>query len=114
MAGTITKLAGPLALTTTYTTDIYVPGSALKYSVVRQIHVANKTGSPETFRLYLGATGANAAGTELYYDVAVPANDYVDLYLSLKMTSTTFLVGGASAATALSITIMGDEHVVPA
>ena len=113
MAGMIKRLAGPLALTNTYGTDIYVPPSALKYSVIRMIHVANKSASAATFRLYLGATTATAAGTELYYDVSVPVGSYVDLPLYLKVASTDFLVGGASAATALSITVMGEEHVVP-
>lgn len=111
MAGTTKRLAGPLALTTTYTTNIYVPASALVYSLIRQLHIANKGGAT-TFRLYLGATGANAAGTELFYDYPVPANSTVVFYwpAGLKVTSADFLVGGCADATRLSITITGDEH----
>ena len=112
MAGVIKKLAGPAALSSTYTTNVYVPGSALVYSVIRHIHVANKTAGAVTFRLYLGATGANAAGTELFYDKSVAAYDVYDWYGALKVTSTDFIVGGASAATSLSITISGDETAV--
>ena len=112
MAGTIKKLVGPIALTSTYTTNVYNNTSALIYDVVRHIHVANKTSGAVSFRLFLGATGANAAGTELFYDTSVPANSYIDWYGALKLLSTDFLVGGASAATSLSILIEGDQHVV--
>src|SRR3990167_2436136 len=99
------KLAGPLALTTTYTTNVYVPASALVYDVIRHIHIANKTASAVTFRLYLGATGANAAGTELFYDKSVAANAVYDYYCAPKVTSADFLVGGAGTTLALTITI---------
>jgi hypothetical protein len=112
MAGTIKLLYGPAALTNTYTTNVYVPASALVYDVVRHIHIANKTTSAATFRLYLGATGGNAAGTELFYDQSIAANSSFDYYCMLKLTSTTFLVGGASAATTLTITVSGESYVV--
>ena len=108
----IKKLHGPAALSDVYTTDVYVPASALVYDVVRQIHIVNKTAGAVTFRLYLGATGANVAGTELWFDKSIAAHDSFDWYGMLKLTSTTFLVGGASAAASLTITIMGDSVVV--
>jgi len=74
----IKKLYGPAALTDTYTTNVYVPASALVYDVIRQIHIVNKTASAATFRMYLGATGGNAAGTELWYDYNVPAHSAYD------------------------------------
>lgn len=114
MAGTIKRLAGPLALTTTTTVNIYNPASALIYGVVKQIHVDNKTAGTVTFSLWLGATGANAAGTELYNLEPVTAQLGKDYYFSpgLKMGSTDFLVGGASANTSLTITVMGEEAVI--
>lgn len=112
MAGRTKRLAGPLALTTTYGTNIFNPASALVYSVVRHIHVANKTGSDQTFRLFLGATTANAAGTELFYDKTVEANSEFDYYCALEMTSSDFLVGGAANATSLTITVEGDNYVL--
>jgi hypothetical protein len=115
MAGTIKRTFGPLALTTTLTTNVYAGagGSALIYDVIKQINVCNKTGSAATFTLYLGATGANAAGTELFTAVSVPANTTSSFYFNpgLKMTSTDFLVGGAGTATALTITGMGEQIV---
>ena len=108
----IKKLYGPAALTNTYTTNIYVPTSALVYDVVRHIHVVNKTAGTVTFRIFLDATGGNTAGTELFFDKPIAAYDTYDYYCALKLTSTTFLVGGASAATSLSILIEGESVVV--
>lgn len=108
----VKRTAGPLALTNTLTTNVYNQGSALIYDVIKHIHVANKTAGAVTFSLWLGATGANAAGTELFSAVSVPANSVYDWYGNLKMLSTDFLVGGASAATSLTVTIEGEQYVV--
>lgn len=112
MAGTLKRLAGPVALSATLTTNVYNNASALIYDVIKHIHIANKTAGPVSFSLWLGATGANAAGTELFNGVVVPANSVYDWYGYLKLTSTDFLVGGASAATSLTATIEGEQHVV--
>ena len=112
MAGTLKRTFGPLALTTTLTTNVYNQGSALIYDAIKHIHVANKTASAATFSLWLGATGANAAGTELFNGVSVPANSYFDWYGNLKMLSTDFLVGGSNTTTALTITGEGEQFVV--
>jgi hypothetical protein len=112
MPGTIKRLAGPLALTTTLTTNVYNNTSALIYDVIRHIHIVNKTGTAATFTLYLGATGANAAGTELWTAQTVAANSSFDWYGSMRMNSTDFLVGGAGTTTALTISIFGEQNVV--
>lgn len=76
--------------------------------------VTNKTAGAVTFTMYLGATGANAAGTEQFTAVSIPANTTVTFpfYGGLKMVSTDFLVGGASAGTSLTITGMGEQFIV--
>lgn len=112
MAGTIKRTFGPVALTTTLTTNIYNNTSALIYDVIRHIHIVNKTGSAATFSLWLGATGANAAGTELFNGHSIPANSTYDWYGALRMASTDFLVGGSNTATALTITGEGEQFVV--
>jgi hypothetical protein len=112
MAGTIKRTFGPLALTTTLTTNVYNNSSALIYDVIKHIHIINKTGSAATFTLYLGATGANTAGTELWTAVSIAANSAFDWYGNMKMLSTDFLVGGAGTTTALTITGMGEQFVV--
>jgi hypothetical protein len=117
MAGTIKSL-GPVALTTTYTTNIMqgggftlASGSALLFDVVRTIHVANKAAN-DTFRLFLGATGANAAGTELFFDYPVSAKLSYDWYTAKKLVSTDFLVGGAATTLTLVMTLMGETYAV--
>lgn len=108
----IKRTVGPVALSATLTTNVYNQGSALIYDIVKHIHVVNKTGAPATFSLWLGVTGGNAAGTELFTAQVVAANASFDYFCNLKMTSTDFLVGGASAGTTLTITIEGEQYVV--
>ena len=112
---------GPIALTNTLTTNLLNPatatggtnaGSSANYIVLRHIRIVNKTAGAVTFTLYLGATGANAAGTEIIgtaYSVA--ANSAFDWYGQLRLDSTDFLVGGASANTSLTIDGEGEIGV---
>ena len=119
MASNKTFRFGPVALTTTMTTNILNPptatggvnaGSSPQYIILRQLRIVNKTGAAATFSLWLGATGANAAGTEVFgIGTSVPANgSFVDGGL-LRLDSTDFLVGGASANTTL--TIQGEGEI---
>lgn len=104
---------GPIALTNTLTTNLLNPaaatggvngGSSGQYIILTHIRVVNKTAGAVTFSLWLGATGGNAAGTEVIGQaLSVAANSYVDWFGSLRLDTTDFLVGGASAATSLSI-----------
>lgn len=113
MAGTPKRTFGPLALTNTLTTNVYNQASALIYDVITHIAIVNKTAGAVTFSLYLGATGANAAGTEVIGTAkSIPANDTFHWYGRLKMASTDFLVGGASANTSLVITAEGEQFVL--
>jgi hypothetical protein len=127
---------GPVALTTTTTNNIINPptltgGTGLAgtntntYVVIRHIRVVNKTGTAATFGLWLGATGANAAGTEVISGaqatagaltastgVSVAGQSYFDWYGQLRMDPTDFLVGGASTATALTLEAEGEIGIV--
>lgn len=110
---------GPVALTNTLTTNILNPaaasggvngGSSGQYIILRHVRIVNKTAGAVTFTLYLGATGANTAGTEVIgtaYSVA--ANSAFDWYGALRLDTADFLVGGASANT--SLTIQGEGEV---
>lgn len=112
MAGTIKRTFGPVAMSSTLTTNIYNQGSALIYDVIKHINIVNKTAGPVSFSLWLGATGGNVAGTEVIGTARViAANSAFDWYGNLKMVSTEFLVGGASAATSLTITAEGEQLV---
>ena len=113
MAGTTKRTFGPVALSATLTTTVYNQGSALIYDVITHIMIVNKTAGAVTFSLWLGATGANAAGTEVIGTAkSIAANDTYHWYGRLRMTSTDFLVGGASAGTSLTIYGEGVQIVV--
>lgn len=104
-----------VALTTTMTTNILNPPTGAggvgptatnQYIIMKHIRISNKTGSAATFSLWIGATGANAAGTEFMgtaYSVA--ANSYNDWYGNVRLDTADFLVGGAGTTTALTIQI---------
>jgi hypothetical protein len=111
MAGTIKRIAGPAFLAAA-AADIYTPPAATIYTVIRHIHIANVTGGAVTFTLYVGATGGSSAGTELFKGYSVAANSSFDYYCVLRMASTDFLSGLASAATSLTITVEGEQNVV--
>lgn len=105
---------GPIAMSSTLTTNILNPGTTTGgvnsgtpqnlFVLLKHIRIVNKTASAVTFSLWLGATGANAAGTEVIgQGLSVAANNFIDWYGLLRLDVADFLVGGASAATSLSI-----------
>jgi hypothetical protein len=112
---------GPIALTVTTTTNLLNPptatggvnaGSSPQYITLKHIRVVNKTASAATFSLWLGATGANAAGTEVIgTGLSVAGNSAYDWYGMLRIDATDFLVGGAGTATALTIQAEGEIGV---
>ena len=125
---------GPVALSTTTTTNIINPptltgGTGLAgtntntYVVLRHVRIANKTTAAASCALWLGATGANAAGTEvivggiasagaLTNGVSIAAGSYLDWYGQLRLDVADFLVGGAVTATALTIEAEGEIGIV--
>ena len=114
---------GPVALTTTLTTNILNHGtttggtgmpatSANLYFVLRHIRIVNKTVSAATFSLFIGATAGNVAGTEFMgIGNSVPANSFVDWYGALPMDVADFLVGGAGTTLALTFEAEGELGV---
>lgn len=121
MAANKTFRFGPIALTNVLTTNLLNPptasggvngGSSSQYIILKHIRVVNKTGGAVTFSLWLGATGANAAGTEtIGQGLSVAANSYIDWYGLKRLDAADFLVGGASALTSLSIEGEGEIGV---
>lgn len=121
MAANKTFRAGPVALSNTLTTNILNPpaasggvgaGSSGNYIILRHIRIVNKTAGAVTFSLWLGATGANAAGTEVVgTGLSVAANSAFDWYGMIRLDTTDFLVGGASAATSLTFQAEGEIGV---
>lgn len=110
---------GPIALTATLTTNLLNPpaasggvnaGSSAQYIVIRKMRILNKTSGPVSFSMWLGATGANTAGTEVIgQGKFVAANDAYDWVGQLRLDAADFLVGGASANT--SLTVEGEGEI---
>lgn len=119
MAQNKTFRFGPVAMSNTLTTNILNPpaasggvnaGSSGQYIILKHIRIVNKTAGAVTFSLWLGATAANAAGTEVIGTaLSVAANSAYDWYGQLRIDAAEFLVGGASAAT--SLTIQGEGEI---
>jgi len=94
----IGSLSGPVGYTQTQ-----------PYLLITHIRIVNKTGSSANVSLYIGATGASAAGTEFAFNAyPVAANSYVDWYGRLRLDSTDFLTGLASAAATLTFEAEGE------
>jgi hypothetical protein len=110
---------GPIALTNTLTANLLNPpaatggvnaGSSSQYIILNHVRVLSKSSSAATYSLFIGATGANAAGTEFMGSATpVAANSRDDWYGSVRLDAADFLVGGASANTAL--VIMGEGEI---
>ena len=110
---------GPIPLTNTLTTNLLNPptltggagvGATAIYIILRRINIINKTAGAVTCSLWLGASGANIAGTELASALSIPANSCIPLpFAYLRLDIADFLVGGASANT--SLTIEGEGEI---
>lgn len=111
MAGTPFK-DGPAYLTDA-SDNVYVP-AANTYALVRHIHLCNTDSSARTVTLWVGATGAEAGGTEILKDHSIGAKGEYDLYFpsGLKLLETDFLVGAASTTNVVTATVTGELHAV--
>lgn len=105
MADKIVRTFGPAAMAAS-ATNVYHNSTSTIYDVLLHIHVVNTSTSAQTFSLYVNATtGTESAATALFVNQAIGANDVYDWYGKLRLDSTDFLVGHASAT---SVTIMGE------
>jgi hypothetical protein len=121
MAANKTFRFGPIALTATPTTNLLNPvtasggvnaGASAQYIILNHVRIVNKTAGAVTCSFWLGATGANAVGTEVIAQAtSVPANSYIDWYGKLRLDAADFLVGSAGAVTSLSIQGEGEVGV---
>lgn len=113
MSGTPGK-TGPVALTTTLTTNIHNGGggSAALRDRIKHIHITNKTDAVAKVSLWIGATGANAAGTELFSARSIDGRKELEYYCDTPLTSADFIVGGSDTATALTILIEYERSVI--
>ncbi len=107
---------GPVVLSNTLTTNLLnpptltggvnLPGTTVNcYYILRHIRITNVTSGAVTFTLCIGATGATASSSNAFmgFGSSVPANSSVDWYGLLSLDVADYLVGGAGAATSLTI-----------
>ncbi len=115
---------GPLALTNSAanlvnpgTTTGGVNSTSAPYDkltiILTHIRIVNKTNAAATFSLYIGATGASAAGTEFAGTAqAVAANSAYDWVGRIPLSTSDFLTGLASANTTLTFQAEGEIMVM--
>jgi hypothetical protein len=140
MASNKTIRLGPFVLTTATNVNIFNPATTTggvngsgtaaaapndkTFVIWRHIRVTNKTATAQRFALWLGASTAQALGTEVIAagtatsnlldastGVSVAANSFIDWYGLLFMSTSDFLVGGASASGALTIEGEGEVGI---
>jgi hypothetical protein len=128
---------GPVALTTTTTTNVFSPptltggtgvpeNSTNSFYLIKKIRVVNRTGTAASFALWLDATGGNTSGKEFVFGgaasagaltqgVSVGANSFVEEFGNWRISAADtnkFIVGGAGTATALTIEAVAEIGVV--
>jgi hypothetical protein len=114
MAGTSWK-AGPVAVATTSDDVAGVNPAAGTYRKIFHIHVANTNGASRALSMWIGATGAEGAGTALCEGKVIAANDVFDMYFpaGLRIVAADFLVALSSVdSTSLEITVTGESFVL--
>jgi hypothetical protein len=98
--------ANPAA--TTATTIYTVPASTT--AVISSVVVANRSGSAQTFRLYVRVAGEAINDKQyLAYDMTCPANDTVFFQLGITLAATDLLCAYVSAQQ-LAISVFGVEE----
>jgi hypothetical protein len=121
MASNKTFRFGPIGLTALLTTNLLNPpaaaagvnaGASPQFIILKHLRIVNKSNLAVSFSMWLGATAANAAGTEVIgQGQPVAANSSYDWYGLMRIDVADFLVGGASTAGALSVSGEGEIGV---
>lgn len=104
MADTAKRLYGPARPATTTATLYTVPGSTT--AIIRNIHIANPTGSAATATLGIGA---DAAGIRLFDAFSVPAGEVLDWSGFLVLAAAEILTGMQGTLNAMTFTVSGVE-----
>lgn len=122
MASNTAFRSGPVAIANatanilnppTLTGGVNANPPASTYLIIKHIRVSNKTAAPVNVSLWIGATGASAAGTEFAWSATpVPANGFIDYYGTLRMDVADFMTALASAATSLTFIAEGEIGLV--
>lgn len=121
MAANKTVRFGPIAITNsvanvlnpgTTTGGVNMPSGSNLFFLLKHVRIVNKTSSAHTISAWVGATGASAAGTELWFSgTSIPANSYIDFYGLLRLDVADFLTMQADANTSLVFQGSGEVGV---
>jgi hypothetical protein len=91
----ITSLAGPVGYTQTQ-----------PYVIVKHVRAVNNDSTAHTAKLFKGATGASAVGTEVIFaGTSIAANSFSDWYGQMRLDSSDFLTGLADVANKITLEI---------
>lgn len=109
---------GPLALSTTLSTNLLSPptatggvnaGSSPMYIVLRRLTVVNTNSGTKTFSLWLGPTTSNASGKEVIGNgMSVTGHGAYQWAGELRIDANEYLVGGANST---GMTIEGEGEI---
>ncbi len=112
MADIPKRLAGPAFIAST-ATNVYNQGSALLYTLIDHIHIANITAGAVSPNVCISTTGNASDGKNLLKGHSILANSEYDLYpTNLRLDSTDFLTALDGNGAALVITVSGRLCVV--
>lgn len=92
---TITTLTGPVGFSATQ-----------PYLIITHVRVTNNdNGAGHTVKLFKGATGGSAAGTEIFWagGAAIAASSWLDWFGKVRLDSADFLTGIADVASKVTI-----------
>lgn len=101
------RLAGPLQLTTTATTQYTVP--SVTKTVIRHIHVSNPTTSPVTLTMSIGA---DAAGTRIFDAYSVAGSTVLDHFCYYVAEAAEVIQAKSGTVSTLVLTMDGDEIIL--
>jgi len=105
MARTQVRLAGPALVSNSAATKYTVP--ALTIAVIRQLHIANPTGSPVNFTLSIGT---DAAATRLFDAFPIPAGSVYPYFCYLPLSAAEIIQAFAGTDNVITLTVGGDEY----
>jgi hypothetical protein len=98
----VSSLSGPVGFT-----------MGQPYLIVTQARVVNKDSAPHTCTFWKGATGASAAGTEIWANgQVIPAKGFLDIWFGReRFDAADFLTGQADANTVLTLLLTAEIGV---
>lgn len=104
MTDTAVRMVGPDDIPNSTTTLYTVPGSTK--AIIRNIHIANTTGTAATIKMSIGA---DSAATRILGDLSIPAAGTYDWsgFMVLEAGETLRATGGTNNA--LTVTVSGVE-----